>query len=53
MTVLEVHVRGSRVISCATDEEAASWAELLGTDYAPATVVPVERTLLDALGDWS
>ena len=35
----EVWVRGRRAITCDTRQEADRWAGLLGTSYAPATVV--------------
>lgn len=35
----EVWVRGRCVITCDTRHDADRWADLLGTSYAPATVV--------------
>lgn len=34
----EVHVRGRRAITCTTRDEANDWADLLGTDRAPASI---------------
>lgn len=34
----EVRIRGRKVISCTTHDEAQHWADLLGTDYAPSTI---------------
>lgn len=52
----EVHVRGQKVITCATRDEAETWAAIAGTDYAPATirdltpeVDPRQQTIFDAL----
>lgn len=52
----EVHVRGRKVITCATRAEAEDWADVAGTDSAPATirdlspeVDPRQQTIFDAL----
>lgn len=34
----QVWIRGHKVITLPTRSEADHWADLLGTDYAPATV---------------
>lgn len=35
----EVWVRGRRVVTCDTRNDADRWADLLGTRYAPAKVI--------------
>ncbi|MDN5687097.1 MAG: hypothetical protein L0G94_10560 [Brachybacterium sp.] len=52
----EVHVRGRKVITCVTRAEAEDWADVAGTDYAPAMirdltpeVDPRQQSIFDAL----
>ncbi|MGN7977402.1 hypothetical protein ACTJJ4_07490 [Microbacterium sp. 22195] len=40
----EVRIKGDRALSCEDRAEAERWAEVLGTDYAPATVHDAHAT---------